>query len=75
MRDLDPCPLCGGAVTEHDIRETRNPGVTMSGAEQAIISVEITHMCPRDAGEMYRRVSVRGRDYASARAAWNRRPQ
>lgn len=68
---LKPCPLCGAGETE--VYEHRNPGVSMSGELGNIISVEVRHWCAKQSGVVNAVISIRGRDHASAFAAWNRR--
>lgn len=38
-----------------------------------IVSVEVRHWCAKQPGVVQSVISIRGRDHASAIAAWNRR--
>ena len=65
------CPFCGAGETI--IREKRMPP-SMSGADGALISVDVQHFCERVPGILGRSSIVfAGRDHASALNAWNRR--
>ncbi len=67
--ELKPCPFCGG---EPELSETRlHP--RMDGKPSAVISVEVRHWCTRLDGNIHNFINFRGRDKASAIAAWNRR--
>lgn len=67
--EMKPCPFCGG---EAEISETHLPP-TMSGPG-ALITVTVRHWCgPAAAGIVASHVEFRGRDHASAIAAWNTR--
>ena len=77
--DLLPCPFCGGENI--DVRENRtNNAPRMDGKRWPIFTVQVDHHCPRAADAdgnfptLGHYVHVRGRDHASAEAAWNRRP-
>ena len=73
---LSPCPFCaddGQSAETTSIRE-RRLGPT-NGGRGALVSVEITHWCPRiDGGAHTNSRKVTGRDYESALKEWNRRP-
>lgn len=63
------CPFCGGHA---EIRETRlSP--RMDGKVPALVSVEVRHWCADMPGMVASHINFRGRDHASAIAAWNRR--
>jgi hypothetical protein len=68
---LEPCPFCGG--TETQITETRLPGLDMGGKERALISATVRHWCEKQPGVVAACIEYRGRDHASAIAAWNKR--
>lgn len=71
---LNPCPMCGAGETRID--EKHLPP-RMSGPG-ALISVVIHHWCndplTKIPGAIFEHREVRGRDHASAVAAYNRRP-
>jgi len=69
---LLPCPFCGGGETI--IKENPlNNMPRMDGKPSAIVSVEVRHWCEAVAGVVASGAAFRGRDHASAFAAWNRR--
>lgn len=69
---LLPCPFCGAG--EIEIKEyPLNNMPRMDGRPSAIISVEVRHWCERTDGVVATGIHFRGRDHASAIAAWNRR--
>lgn len=62
------------------VKELRSNNVPrMDGKKWPLMSVQITHHCPRDVDSsgnyptLHHYIEVRGRDHASAEAAWNRR--
>lgn len=67
--ELLPCPFCGAGDTV--VGEQRLPP-TMRGPG-ALISVMIRHWCEKLPGVVGGGLEFRGRDHASAVAAWNRR--
>ena len=66
---LKPCPFCGGGETV--MSETHLPP-RMSGPG-ALITVTVRHWCGPLPGVVGSHTEFRGRDHASAIAAWNRR--
>lgn len=68
--NLLPCPICGGGETRVD--EKHLPP-TMGGPG-GLISVVIHHWCNKPSAAIFEHREVRGRDHASAEAAYNRRP-
>lgn len=66
---LLPCPFCGEAPGPID---ERHLSPTMKG-RGALISASVWHHCPREPGTVHAFIEFRGRDRASAIAAWNSR--
>jgi hypothetical protein len=66
---LMPCPFCGGTEIDHRPTHLRP---RMDGKPSALISYELRHWC-QTPGLVGGGVNFRGRDEASAVAAWNRR--
>jgi hypothetical protein len=71
IEEILPCPFCNAGETRVD--ETHLPGVVMSGKPRALVSVTVRHWCGPLPGVVGSHIEYRGRDHASAVAAWNRR--
>ena len=76
---LLPCPFCGNQVALTENRVRTFPSMGGHQKEPQLLSVSITHHCPRFTDSegnyptLHQFIEVRGRDHKSAIDAWNSR--